>query len=194
MKLKTSLAMLVSAGLLLSPSLAYGAGNSPMWGQDTPFVVIKAIGTRAQESAFYGDCSGVKVGKHSILTAAHCVPILAMNPKTKTQIHGFVFETNQISPQKVEMSYPMEDNSNTFADVDIYPYADLALITTREAMKGKTISIEAKNTEAQTINKVTACGKRLVAPDGSAVTDAPNMSCITVGSAVKDPSRNVWRI
>jgi hypothetical protein len=157
------------------PTVAFGAGNNPQWGQDISMVQIWL-----DDAA----CSGTKISPYHVLTAAHCIFYKGTEFEN---FHGVVITSNSGMTMGDAASSQIFVNGGNISKVSKYQGADIALITTKVPLSGAVANVVNADTIFNQIPsmQVSACGMRLVDPN----TRQPinnnktfNASCATASS------------
>lgn len=165
------------------PTLAFGVGNNPQWGQDIPTVQIWSGGF---------SCSGTKISPYHVLTAAHCY---------HGSNGGVVITSNSGMNLWDSNSTKLYHRGGNIASWSLYPDGrDLALITTKAPLSGVTAAVN--NTASLPTNmsglQLQACGQRLTDRTGNPIDNGHfNASCTSMSyDANKDAAIKVfesWR-
>lgn len=148
------------------PTLAFGVGNNPQWGQDIPTVQIWGNGSA---------CSGTKISPYHVLTAAHC----SFN-------QGLVITSDSGMRMGDYRSASLFNAGGNIASKVNYPDGrDLALVTTKTPLSGaiaNVVNVDIIRDQLSSM-QITACGQRLVDNNGNAVNDSRNYnaSCAVFG-------------
>lgn len=160
---------LVLAGALLFPSSALAVGTDSVWGEDTPFVQLKIHTSFGFET---GTCTGTKIGSHHVLTAAHCIPVSDLGA---SNVPIKIYETNNAKDANSSTDeYNPYKESGDVKNVDLYPYADIALLTTNRKMSGAIMPV---HVASSTDNSGVACGQRKVFNHESVDGEINGMYC-----------------
>ena len=160
------------------PTLAFGVGNNPQWGQDIPTVQIWL-----DDAA----CSGTKISPYHVLTAAHCIFVKSTEKGTTEfeNFHGVVITSNSGMTMGDAASSQIFLNGGNISKVSVYQGADIALITTKVPLSGAVANVVNTDTIHDQIPsmQVTACGMQLVDPStGQSISETDNASCATASS------------
>lgn len=160
------------------PTLAFGVGNNPQWGQDIPTVQVWL-----DDAA----CSGTKISPYHVLTAAHCIFVKSTEKGTTEfeNFHGVVITSNSGMTMGDGASSRIFLNGGNISKVSVYKGADIALITTKVPLSGAVANVVNADTIFDQIPsmQVTACGQRLVDSNGNPVDGRKfNASCATASS------------
>ncbi|WP_279058179.1 cell wall-binding repeat-containing protein [Mobiluncus mulieris] len=165
----------LSLAVMGVPTVAFGAGNNPQWGQDISMVQIWL-----DDAA----CSGTKISPYHVLTAAHCIFYKGTEFEN---FHGMVITSNSGMTMGDAASSQIFVNGGNISKVSKYQGADIALITTKVPLSGVVANVVNADTILDQIPsmQVSACGMRLVDPN----TRQPinnnktfNASCATASS------------
>lgn len=148
------------------PTVAFGVGNNPQWGQDISMVQIWGNGSA---------CSGTKISPYHVLTAAHC----SFN-------QGLVITSDSGMRMGDYRSSSLFNAGGNIASKVNYPDGrDLALVTTKTPLSGAIANVVNVDTIRDQLSsmQITACGQRLVDNNGNAVNDSRNYnaSCAVFG-------------
>lgn len=166
----------LSLAVMGVPTVAFGAGNNPQWGQDISMVQIWL-----DDAA----CSGTKISPYHVLTAAHCI---FYEGNEFENFHGVVITSNSGMTMGDAASSQIFVNGGNISKVSVYQGEDIALITTKVPLSGAVANVVNADTIFNQIPsmQVSACGMRLVDPN----TRQPinnnktfNASCATASSA-----------
>lgn len=152
------------------PTVAFGVGNNPQWGQDIPTVQIWL-----DDAA----CSGTKISPYHVLTARHCIFYKGTEFEN---FHGVVITSNSGMTMGDAASSQIFLNGGNISKVSVYQGADIALITTKVPLSGAVANVVNADTILDQIPsmQVTACGMRLVDPNtGQPISETDNASCAT---------------
>lgn len=154
----------LSLAVMGVPTVAFGAGNNPQWGQDISMVQIWL-----DDAA----CSGTKISPYHVLTAAHCY---------HGSNGGVVITSNSGMRIWDSNSTKLYHRGGNIASWSLYPDGrDIALITTKVPLSGATASVilrESLPDSDITGQGVSLCGQRLVDNSGNPIDgDNFNASC-----------------
>lgn len=155
------------------PTVAFGVGNNPQWGQDVPTVQIQFR---------TGICSGTKISPNHVLTAAHCIH--SANGEISGSSYPGVIVTST-SGHKVTDSW----SNNLFlgggniSHISKFPNSDLALVVAKTPLSGMTAAVN--NTTSLPTNmsglQLQACGQRLTDRTGNPIDNEQyNASCTSM--------------
>lgn len=155
------------------PTVAFGVGNNPQWGQDVPTVQIQFR---------TGICSGTKISPNHVLTAAHCIH--SANGEISGSSYPGVIVTST-SGHKVTDSW----SNNLFlgggniSHISKFPNSDLALVVAKTPLSGVTAAVN--NTTSLPTNmsglQLQACGQRLTDRTGNPIDNEQyNASCTSM--------------
>ena len=159
------------------PTLAFGVGNNPQWGQDIPTVQIWFKFDNVS-------CSGTKISPYHVLTASHCIHQVGTEFEN---FQGVVITSNSGMTMGDAASSRIFLNGGNISKVSVYPGDDFALVTTKVPLSGAVANVvNADNIFDQIPSmQVSACGMRLVDPNtGQPINDNKtfNASCSTASS------------
>ncbi|MCU9973017.1 trypsin-like serine protease [Mobiluncus mulieris] len=162
----------LSLAVMGAPTVAFGVGNNPQWGQDIPTVQIKFSGVA---------CSGTKISPYHVLTAAHCIHQVGTEFDNYL---GVVITSNSGMTRGDAASSRIFLNGGNISKVSVYQNADFALITTKVPLSGAVANVvNADNILDQIPSmQVSACGTRLVDPSTGMPVGRNNASCATASS------------
>lgn len=162
----------LSLAVMGVPTVAFGVGNNPQWGQDIPTVQIKFSGVA---------CSGTKISPYHVLTAAHCIHQVGTEFDNYL---GVVITSNSGMTRGDAASSRIFLNGGNISKVSVYQNADFALITTKVPLSGAVANVvNADNILDQIPSmQVSACGTRLVDPSTGMPVGRNNASCATASS------------
>lgn len=157
------------------PTVAFGVGNNPQWGQDIPTVQIWL-----DDAA----CSGTKISPYHVLTAAHCIFYKGTEFEN---FHGVVITSNSGMTMGDAASSQIFLNGGNISKVSKYQGEDIALITTKVPLSGAVANVVNTDTIHDQIPsmQVSACGTRLVDPNTRQPINnnkTSNASCSTASS------------
>lgn len=159
----------LSLAVMGVPTVAFGVGNNPQWGQDIPTVQIWS-----SDAA----CSGTKISPYHVLTAAHCIHRVGTEFEN---YQGVVITSNSGMTYGDGASSRIFLNGGNISKVFVYQGADIALITTKVPLSGATASIilrESLPDSDITGQGVSLCGQRLVDNSGNPIDGGNyNASC-----------------
>ena len=151
------------------PTVAFGAGNNPQWGQDIPTVQVWLDDA---------SCSGTKISPYHVLTASHCIHRAGTEFEN---FHGVVVTSNSGMTYGDAASSRIFLNGGNISKVSVYQGADIALITTKVPLSGVTASITLRESLPDsdiTGQGVSLCGQRLVDNSGNPIDGGKyNASC-----------------
>lgn len=151
------------------PTVAFGVGNNPQWGQDISMVQINFNGV---------SCSGTKISPYHVLTAAHCYYV--GNPNV-----GVVVTSDSGMRIWDSNSTKLYHNGGNIASWSVFPDGrDLALVTTKTPLSGVIANVVNVDTIRDQLSsmQIKACGERLIDNNGNAVDGGKdNASCAVVG-------------
>jgi len=151
------------------PTVAFGVGNNPQWGQDIPTVQIWLDDA---------SCSGTKISPYHVLTASHCIHYKGTEFEN---FHGVVITSNSGMKIGDAASSRIFLNGGNISKVSVYQDADFALITTKVPLSGVTASVilrESLPDSDITGQGVSLCGQRLVDNSGNPIDGGKyNASC-----------------
>ena len=159
------------------PTVAFGVGNNPQWGQDIPTVQIWGNGSA---------CSGTKISPYHVLTAAHC----SFN-------QGLVITSDSGMRMGDYRSASLFNAGGNIASKVNFPDGrDLALVTTKTPLSGaiaNVVNVDIIRDQLSSM-QITACGQRLVDNNGNAVNDSRNYnaSCAVVGGETTINSNSIY--
>lgn len=160
------------------PTVAFGVGNNPQWGQDIPMVQIWSNST---------SCSGTKISPYHVLTAAHCY--------TGSNA-GVVITSNSGMRMGDSNSTKLYHNGGNIASWSLYPDGrDFALITTKTPLSGAIANVVNVDTIRDQLSsmQIKACGQRLIDSNGNAVDGGKhNASCAVFGGATTTNPYSVY--
>ena len=154
------------------PTVAFGVGNNPQWGQDIPTVQIWLDGVA---------CSGTKISPYHVLTASHCIHYKGTEFEN---FHGVVITSNSGMTMGDYASSQIFRNGGNISKVSVYQDADFALITTKVPLSGAVANVVNADTILNQIPsmQVSACGTKLVDPSTGQAVGRNNASCATASS------------
>lgn len=159
----------LSLAVMGVPTVAFGVGNNPQWGQDIPMVQIWSNST---------SCSGTKISPYHVLTAAHCIHQAGTEFEN---YQGVVITSNSGMTYGDAASSRIFLNGGNISKVSVYQGADIALITTKVPLSGVTASVilrESLPDSDITGQGVSLCGQRLVDNSGNPIDGGKyNASC-----------------
>lgn len=159
----------LSLAVMGMPTVAFGVGNNPQWGQDIPTVQIKFSDVA---------CSGTKISPYHVLTAAHCIHRAGTEFEN---YQGVVITSNSGMTHGDAASSRIFLNGGNISKVSVYQGADIALITTKVPLSGATASVilrESLPDSDITGQGVSLCGQRLVDNSGNPIDGGNyNASC-----------------
>lgn len=165
----------LSLAVMGAPTVAFGVGNNPQWGQDIPTVRIwfkfDSVG-----------CSGTKISPYHVLTASHCIHQVGTEFE---DYQGLVITSNSGMNLWDSNSTRLYHNGGNISRVSVYPGRDFALVTTKVPLSGAVANVvNADNILDQIPSmQVSACGMRLVDPNtGQPISETNNASCATASS------------
>lgn len=165
----------LSLAVMGVPTVAFGVGNNPQWGQDIPTVRIwfkfDSVG-----------CSGTKISPYHVLTASHCIHQAGTEFE---DYQGLVITSNSGMNLWDSNSTKLYHNGGNISKVSVYPGDDFALVTTKVPLSGAVANVvNADNIFDQIPSmQVSACGTRLVDPNtGQPISETNNASCATASS------------
>lgn len=160
------------------PTVAFGVGNNPQWGQDISMVQIWSNGI---------SCSGTKISPYHVLTAAHCY---------KGSNAGVVITSNSGMRIWDSNSAKLYHSGGNIASWSLYPDGrDFALITTKAPLSGAIANVVNVDTIRDQLSsmQVTVCGQRLIDSNGNAVDGGKNnASCAVVGGETTINSNSIY--
>ena len=165
----------LSLAVMGVPTVAFGVGNNPQWGQDIPTVQIWL-----DDAA----CSGTKISPYHVLTAAHCIFYKGTEFEN---FHGVVITSNSGMTMGDAASSQIFLNGGNISKVSKYQGEDIALITTKFPLSGAVANVVNTDTIHDQIPsmQVSACGTRLVDPNTRQPINnnkTSNASCSTASS------------
>lgn len=163
----------LSLAVMGVPSVAFGVGNNPQWGQDIPTVHVRLDGVA---------CSGTKISPYHVLTAAHCIHYEGTEFEN---FHGVVVTSNSRIARDSAAYSRIFWNGGNISKVSVYQNADIALVTTKVPLSGVVANVVNADTILDQIPsmQVSACGMRLVDPNtGQPINETNNASCATASS------------
>ena len=165
----------LSLAVMGVPTVAFGAGNNPQWGQDISMVQIWL-----DDAA----CSGTKISPYHVLTAAHCI---FYEGNEFENFHGVVITSNSGMTMGDAASSQIFVNGGNISKVSVYQGEDIALITTKVPLSGAVANVVNADTIFNQIPsmQVSACGMRLVDPNTRQPINnnkTSNASCSTASS------------
>ena len=165
----------LSLAVMGVPTVAFGVGNNPQWGQDIPTVQIWL-----DDAA----CSGTKISPYHVLTAAHCIFYKGTEFEN---FHGVVITSNSGMTMGDAASSQIFLNGGNISKVSKYQGEDIALITTKVPLSGAVANVVNTDTIHDQIPsmQVSACGTRLVDPNTRQPINnnkTSNASCSTASS------------
>lgn len=151
------------------PTVAFGVGNNPQWGQDISTVQIWLDDA---------SCSGTKISPYHVLTASHCIHYKGTEFEN---FHGVVITSNSGMKIGDAASSRIFRNGGNISKVSVYQGDDIALITTKVPLSGTTASITLRESlpdSDMTGQGVSLCGQRLVDNSGNPIAGGEyNASC-----------------
>lgn len=156
------------------PTVAFGVGNNPQWGQDIPTVQVWLDDA---------SCSGTKISPYHVLTASHCIHYKGTEFEN---FHGMVITSNSGMTRGDAASSKIFLNGGNISKVSVYQGADIALITTKVPLSGAVANVVNTDTIRDQIPsmQVSLCGTRLVDPNTGQVVGRNNASCATVDGPI----------
>nr|WP_249288542.1 cell wall-binding repeat-containing protein [Mobiluncus mulieris] len=156
------------------PTVAFGVGNNPQWGQDIPTVQVWLDDA---------SCSGTKISPYHVLTASHCIHYKGTEFEN---FHGMVITSNSGMTRGDTASSKIFLNGGNISKVSVYQGADIALITTKVPLSGAVANVVNTDTIRDQIPsmQVSLCGTRLVDPNTGQVVGRNNASCATVDGPI----------
>lgn len=162
----------LSLAVMGVPTVAFGVGNNPQWGQDIPTVQIWFNGV---------GCSGTKISPYHVLTASHCIHYEGTEFEN---FQGVVITSNSGMTRGDAASSRIFLNGGNISKVSVYQNADIALVTTKVPLSGVVANVvNADNILDQIPSmQVSACGTRLVDPNTGQPVGRNNASCSTASS------------
>ena len=162
----------LSLAVMGVPTVAFGVGNNPQWGQDIPTVQIWFNGV---------GCSGTKISPYHVLTASHCIHYEGTEFEN---FQGVVITSNSGMTRGDAASSRIFLNGGNISKVSVYQNADIALITTKVPLSGVVANVVNADTILDQIPsmQVSACGTRLVDPNTGQPVGKNNASCATASS------------
>lgn len=162
----------LSLAVMGVPTVAFGVGNNPQWGQDIPTVQIWFNGV---------GCSGTKISPYHVLTASHCIHYEGTEFEN---FQGVVITSNSGMTRGDAASSRIFLNGGNISKVSVYQNADIALITTKVPLSGVVANVVNADTILDQIPsmQVSACGTRLVDPSTGMPVGKNNASCATASS------------
>lgn len=162
----------LSLAVMGVPTVAFGVGNNPQWGQDIPTVQIWFNGV---------GCSGTKISPYHVLTASHCIHYEGTEFEN---FQGVVITSNSGMTRGDAASSRIFLNGGNISKVSVYQNADIALVTTKVPLSGVVANVvNADNILDQIPSmQVSACGTRLVDPNTGQPVGRNNASCATASS------------
>ena len=164
----------LSLAVMGVPTLAFGVGNNPQWGQDIPTVQVWLDDA---------SCSGTKISPYHVLTASHCIHYEGTEFEN---FHGMVITSNSGMTRGDAASSRIFLNGGNISKVSVYQGADIALITTKVPLSGAVANVVNTDTIRDQIPsmQVSACGTRLVDPNTGQAVGRNNASCATVDGPI----------
>lgn len=163
----------LSLAVMGVPTVAFGVGNNPQWGQDIPTVQIWLDDA---------ECSGTKISPYHVLTAAHCIFYKGTEFEN---FHGVVITSNSGMTIGDAASSQIFLNGGNISKVSVYQGEDIALVTTKVPLSGAVANVVNTDTIHDQIPsmQVSACGTRLVDPNTrQPINKTSNASCSTASS------------